>query len=189
MLLWPVLDVIYSLGVVLAVQAFLRRYWPEATLVVPAGVVLISATMLMISSAYELVRVTTIHWNGPVSEIQRILGELAVMRIRRFKWIVLLAPLVGLSLVIISIQWALDINVVRVFDRKWVVINVAVAVLFIPIGWLGARWLARRWQGRRFWQRILDDVSGASLQAARSDLKRWSALHSELDRTRSTSGD
>jgi uncharacterized membrane-anchored protein YhcB (DUF1043 family) len=68
---------------------------------------------------------------------------------------------------------------VEQFPSKWVVANYAFGVLFIPVGYLVARILAKRFHGHRWWQQLLDDISGNSLNAARNELSHWSSLERE----------
>jgi len=73
-----------------AMQARIVRWKPDelATMDPPPSA-------LLAASIRQLERVAKLDWCGPVAEIQSSLERLRVVKIRQFKWIMLLSPLVG----------------------------------------------------------------------------------------------
>ncbi|HMP01876.1 MAG TPA: hypothetical protein PKD86_06625 [Gemmatales bacterium] len=186
---WPGLDVAFCCIVMLLGGAFLSSHWSEPRLVVPAAVVMAAALALLISSVRQLVLLGELDWSGPVAAIQHALQRLKVQKIRQFKWVMLLAPLVGFSGLVVGLQaglgWLTDgrVDVVERLGSAWMLANYAFGLAFVPVGGIVADWLARRYQGQGWWRAVLDDISGASLNAAAREVERWVRLEqgAEID--------
>jgi len=183
--IWPALDVVLCVGVLLLGAAFLRDHYRDSHLLVPASVVMMSAIALLVDSIRQLQRVVELDWCGPVAEIQSSLDRLRVAKIRQFKWIMLLSPLVWFCGLMVGPYWLIDwasggrVNILDKFDPWWIVGNYAFGVLFVPLGYLVARVLAERCHRHRWWQGVLDGISGNSLKAAALDVERWASLRQE----------
>lgn len=182
---WPAIDLVCCAGGLLLAATFLRGHWREWQLVLPTGTVVISVIALMIDSLRQLARVAELDWGGPVAEIQRSLEELRVAKIRQFKWIMLLSPLVGFCGLLVGVHWLCEsfsegrVSILDKFDPWWIVANYAFGVLFVPLGYYVARVLAEKYRGHRRWQSVIDDISGKSLRAATQDLERWAGMLKE----------
>ncbi len=183
--IWPAIDLVFCVGCLLLSAAFLSGHWRDWHLVVPASAVMISVIALMADNIRQLERVARLDWCGPVAEIQSSLERLRVAKIRQFKWIILLSPLVGFCGLMVGLHWLFGwlsndrVNILDKLDPWWIVANYAFGVLFVPSGYLVARFLAERCHSHRWWQRVLDDISGNSLKAAALDVGRWASLQHE----------
>ena len=185
MIVWPALDIVLCVAVLLVTGSFLSRHGMAWSLAMPASTILIAAIALLISSIRQLGLITEIDWSRPVVEIQCALARLSVAKVVQFKWIMLLSPLVGFSVLIVGLQWLLDwspepLLVYDKLDPAWVIGNYVFGVLFVLIGYFVARYLSRRFQGRGWWRQMLDGLSDTSIQKARQELDRWANLN--LDR-------
>lgn len=180
---WPVIDLVFGIVVALLTGSFLAGHWPDGRLVLPAGTVMIGAIALVISSICQLNCVAELDWSGPVADIQRSLEQLRIMKICQFKWVILLSPLVGFCAVVVGLQWILGwlsegrFHILDKFDARWIVANYIFGVLFVPLGYLAASLLAQKCQRHRWWQAVLNDISGKSLNAAALDVEQWSTLN------------
>jgi hypothetical protein len=184
--IWPaMIDVVFCVGLLLLGAAFLSDHWRNWHHLAPASVVMIGATALLVSSIRQLERAAALDWCGPVAEIQSSLERLRVAKIRQFKWIMLLAPLVGFCGLMVGLHWGLErlsddrVNILDKLDSWWIVANYAFGMLFVPLGYLVARTLAKRCHGHRWWQAVVDGIAGNSLKAATLDLDRWASLQQE----------
>lgn len=179
---WPVIDLVFCIIVGLLAGSFLADHWSDSRLVLPAGVVMIGAIGLMISSFRQLNCVAELDWAGPVAAIQRSLEQLRVMKIQQFKWIILLSPLVGFCAFVVGLQWILGwlsegrFNFFDKFENGWIVGNYFFGILFVPLGYFAARVLAQKCHRYPWWQAVLNDISGHSLKTAALDVERWSNL-------------
>lgn len=180
--IWPVIDLVFCVVVVLLAGSFLGSHWPDVRLMMPAGVVMIGAIALMISSIRQLNGVAELDWCGPVAAIQSSLEQLRVMKIQQFKWVILLSPLVGFCGFLVGLQWILGwlsegrVHLHDKLDPRWIVANYVFGLVFVPLGFLVARVLAQKCHQHPWWQAVLNDVAGNSLKAATRDVERWSNL-------------
>ena len=184
--IWPaMIDIVFCVGLLLLGAAFLSDHWRDWHHVAPASVVLIGAIALLVSSIRQLVRGAELDWCGPVAEIQSSLERLRVAKIRQFKWIMLLAPLVGFCGLMVGLHWGAErltddrVNSLDKLDSWWIVANYAFGVLFVPLGYLVARVLAKRCHGHQWWETVLDGIAGNSLKAAVLDVEHWANLQRE----------
>jgi hypothetical protein len=181
---WPAFDVVLSLGLVIATGFFLEVHWENGPLLATATVLMVAAVLLLIDSVRQLELTSRIDWDAPVARIQSGLSQLRIQKIRQFKWVILLAPLVGFCAFIVGLQWLLDRLhaqelILDKLNPAWVIANYAFGLLFIPFGQLAIRFIAKRFGNRGWWQNALDAVAGTSMTTARAELDRWSSLDRE----------
>jgi hypothetical protein len=182
--IWPAIDVALCVGALQFVGFFIVRHWNTWSLVAPASVLVSAAVLLLVDSILELERISKINWDGPVADIQSSLARLRIVKIRQFKWVMLLSPLVGFCGLVVGVQWLLDRLPEQHFilDKlnPWAVaVNYAFGVLFILFGHMVVRFLARQFGNRSWWQSALDGISGTSMNKARADVERWRNLSCE----------
>jgi hypothetical protein len=166
---WPALDTAFCVGVLLFAGSFLGKHWNTWSLVGPASVMMIAA----------------IDWGGTVADIQSSLSRLRMAKIRQFKWIILLSPLVGFCGLILGLQWLLDRLpephfILDKLNLWWAAGNYAFGVLFILFGQAVVGFLAKRFRGRVWWQRALSDITGSSMKKTKEELERWASLGDKL---------
>jgi len=183
--IWPALDIAFALAVLLFTGSFLGNHWKTWSLVGPAIVVHIAAILFCIGTIHHLLRLSKIDWGGTVVDIQSSLSRLRMAKIRQFKWIILLSPLVWICSLIVGLQWLLDWRpgqhfILDELNPWWVAGNYAFGVLFVAFGHVVVGFLAKRFGSRGWWQRALDDMSGSSLKKARSELERWANSDSKF---------
>jgi hypothetical protein len=178
---WPALDTAFCVVVLLFAGSFLGKHWNTPSLVGPASVMMIAAILLLNASIRQLILVSELDWSGTVVDIQSSLSRLRMAKIRQFKWIILLSPLVGFCGLILGLQWLLDRLpephfILDKLNLWWVAGNYAFGVLFIPFGQAVVGFLAKRFRGRGWWQRALSDISGSSMKKTKEELERWASL-------------
>lgn len=180
MLVRPALDMMWCVIIVWCGGVFIYRNWPTATLIIPSGLLLIGAVVTFVDYVLEASRAARIDWKNSVADIQSRLSQIRIMRLRRMLCLLLLSPLFGFCLLVVAVRMATGVNVIEQFNGRWVVANIAFGLVCIPIGWLLIRVARRRWSDRAWWNRLVDDMSGGSLKAARFELDRWSELRKSL---------
>jgi hypothetical protein len=176
---WPVIDLVFAALVLFFSGSFLGNHWPQPTLVIPALGLMIAAVFLVIDNIQQLVCVSRISWDGPIRDIQLALSRLCHARIRQFKWVLFLSPLLWVCLLLVGSKVLFDVNGLESFDPWWLAANIAFGLLFIPAGILIARALEQRWQRTPFWQTVMESVSGHSLGVARKELQHWAEFGDE----------
>ena len=142
----------------------------------------LSAILLLGSSIRQLMFIAELDWAGPVAAIQGSFERLRVLKIRQFKWVMLLAPLVGFCGLIVGLYWLANFasngqaNLLDKLDAAWVVGNYIFGVLFVPAGYFAAGVLAKWCSRHSWWQSVLDGISGTSLKAAAKEVETWANL-------------
>jgi hypothetical protein len=175
----PMIDLAFGVGVLVVAGSFLGDHWPEPTLVLPALGLMVASVLFVIDNIRQLASASRVAWDGPIADIQLAVSRLRHARIRQFKWIILLSPLLWLCIMAVGGMLIFGVNVMKTFDALWVVANIAFGLLFVPAGAVIARALGRRWQHYPFWRNLLDDISGRSLAGAQQELRRWAELGNE----------
>jgi hypothetical protein len=181
----PAIDLVLSIGVLLLGAAFLSGYWHDTRCAAPAAVIMAAAAAWLVACIRQLDLVAGLDWSGPVADIQSSLEALRVVKIRLFKWVILLSPLLGFCGLVVGLHWLFGwltggrVAVVDLLNPWWVAGNYAFGVLFALLGYLVAGVLAKRCRGHRWWQSVLDDISGTSLKEAALDVERWASLRRE----------
>jgi len=179
---WPAVDVVFCIAVLLIDGNFLSQHWQDSRVLIPAGILMIAAVVLLIDSIRQLKRLSELDWTGPVANIQRTLEALRVARIRQFKWIMLLSPLVGFCVLVVGLYWLVhwgshgQTNLFDKLNHQWVLVNYLFGILFVPAGYYFSQWLAKRFQHQPWWQSVLDGISGKSIHEASQEVMRWSNL-------------
>ena len=179
---WPAIDLLFAIGVLLVAGSILGDHWRDWALVLPALVVVGGAVALAVSSILQLKCIGELDWCGPIAEIQSGLERLRALKIRQFKWVILWSPLVGFCALMVGVQQGVEyltvgrVQIVDRLDPWWIGANYAFGVLFVPAGYYIARALAARYHRQRWWQVVLDDLSGTSLKAAARDMQHWATL-------------
>jgi len=179
--IWPVLDIVFCLVVLLLTGSCLANHWQAWSFVAPAVVVMLACILLLIDSIRQLHGISEIDWAGSVVEIQGSLARLHLAKVRQLKWVLLLSPLVGFCGLIVALQWLLDRLPEPPFlldklNSWWVASNYVFGLLFIPFGHLMVGFLAQRFGNRLWWQRAQANLSGKSLSKAREELEHWARL-------------
>lgn len=179
--IWPAIDVALCIGGLLLIGSLLVAHWRDWILTAPAIGLAVGLFALLIDSIRQLDLISKLEWSGPVAKIQTSLSSLRLMKVRQFKWVILLSPLVwicGLTVAIRWLYWFTDgrANILEKIDPWWLIGNYVFGVLFVPVGCWAAKFLAQRCQERGWWRSVLDGVSGTSMQSAIADVGRWATL-------------
>ena len=113
-----------------------------------------------------------IDYAAPVIEQQKQLERLRVLRIRKSKWILLLAPLLWTPLFIFGLS-LLGFDAGRL-GAPYLLANLAFGIAVIPV----LLWLSRRpaVQRSRLFGQFADDLAGRSLVRARAQLASLAAF-------------
>lgn len=177
--LWPVIDLIFGIAVLFSSASTLLDHGSRPMLAVASASLMLAAVVFLIDNVRQLVFVSEISWDGPIAQIQLPLSRLRHARVRQFKWVILLSPLLGFCMLIVGPMFLLGVNVLESFNPAWIVGNIAFGCLFVPAGAMIIRALRKRWHDHAFWKSWMDDISGHSLVAAQRELRQWVELENE----------
>jgi hypothetical protein len=183
-LIWPIIDISFSLLVVLFSGSMIVKHLNQWLLLMMCGMVLFPAIILIIDNLRRVIRVANLNWGASLIEIQQSLLQLQVTQIRQMKWIILLSPLVGFCGFMLTLQWLLDQLsepqfILEKLNFTWLVANLVFGLLFILVGHQLVRLAGNRFQHREWWQHAVSSLSGKALESSRKELDRWATLSQE----------
>lgn len=182
MAIWPAIDVAFCAVVLLVFGSITYDHRQDWRIILPSLIVVFGAILLLADSIRQLFCIAELNWTGPVAVIQQSLDGLRVAKIRQFKWIILLSPLVGFCGLLVGLhalfEWLTEgqLLILDKLERRWMVANYIFGVLFVPAGYALAGIMAKRCERSSWWRSVLDDIAGTSLKRARQDVERWESL-------------
>lgn len=151
--------------VLLLLGSFIARHGAEARFLVPALALHLGTIALTIACIRQLALIGAVDYGQPVLAIQRAVEQMRIEWIRTTKWTFVTAPLLWVPLLIVSMKGLLGLDAWAILDTGWLVANLAFGAALIPLLLL----IARRYRGR-----LMDDLAGRSLTAARQSLQQLS---------------
>ena len=157
----------------------LATWEAELRFMIPAAVLFVGAVEIFATVVRQLVMLYTVDSSGPVSDVQRQLGTLHALRLRVAQITILVAPTLWIPIAIVGLRALFDFDTYAWFPMYFLVINVVVGALFIPVVY----WLSRRY-GQRLLRypwiaRLNEDLAGRSLSEARARLTELAAFQRE----------
>lgn len=167
-------------GVLLSlfVGRFLASHFHEPKFALPAAVLGMALLVSTVTSAVCLWILLRLDYSAPVLSIQRRLAEVRATRTRAAQWTLLLAPLLWTPLAIVLSKAWLGLDAYAGLGSGYVLLNLAVGILVIPLGIQAARACARYpWLAPR-WRRFVESLAGTSLAraiGALDELERYEA--------------
>ena len=82
----------------------------------------------------------------------------------------LASPLLWMPLLVVSLKGLFDVDVYATFDHAWLVANVVVGALFVPVAVWGARRLVGRFDGSPVLERLRREIGGRNIAASQAFL-------------------
>ncbi len=178
---WVALDVVVNAVVLVVLVGYVasRAASGHIRFVVPALTLCAFTMWILATGVWLLTQLERIDLGAPVLTIQKHLEQLRVHRIRKTKWIFLLAPLVWTPLLIVALDGFLGLDAYGLLGAAYLAANLAFGLVVIPL----VLWLSRRYADRMahspLLRRIMDDIGGRNLARAREQLEALAALQRE----------
>jgi hypothetical protein len=173
------LESIIQFAVVVALGNFIYEHIATMRFALPAAALDVGAIALLSSMIRQLTLVLQIDYDKPIAIIQKQLGVLRVLGIRRIQGIFLVATLAWTPLLIVTLKGFLGLDAYRLFGVPYLVANLLVGLAIIPL----AIWLSKKFSDRMgrspFIQRLMKDLAGYNLNAAAGFLASLSEFEHE----------
>ena len=160
------IEAVLNLLVLMWLASFAADHLFEPRFYTPAAWLALGSLLLLIAGLRQVVEIRTLDFDAPVVTIQKRLERLRIARIRTVRWVFLLAPLAWTPMFIVGLQALFGFDAYAHLDAGYLLGNLAVGLLAIPIGWGVARWFSGRAPRSPGLRRVLDDVGGCSLSSA-----------------------
>ena len=157
----------------------LGTWQSELRFVIPAAVLFVGAVAIFATVIRQLVMLYAIDSSGAVSDVQRQLDTLHALRLRVARITILVAPTLWIPIAIVGLRAWFDFDTYAWFPMYFLVINLVVGALFIPVVY----WLSKRYGERLLrypWiTRLNEDLAGRSLYEARARLAELATFQRE----------
>lgn len=154
-------------AIVMALADFTHQHAGALRLALPAAALDLYAVGMLAATVRQIVAVRQIGYDGPIAAIQQQLEMLRVLRIRMTQWGVMAGAVVWAPLAIVASKAVFGIET---YSAAWLWANVVFGLSLIPL----VLWLSRRFSQRMgrspFIQRLMKDLAGYNLTAARNFL-------------------
>jgi hypothetical protein len=160
-------------GVLLALLGLFIARQDQWRFSVPGVLVFVATLALFASNLAQRVTYATLDYGAGVVAIQARLERLCVLRWRTAQWVWLMALLLWVPLMIVIARGLWGGDLYAAAGTAWLVANVALGVVAIPLGWWLARHFAPALRGTALGRWFVDSTVGFGLAAAR---RRMSAL-------------
>jgi hypothetical protein len=164
------------LAVVMALGGFIYVYAGTPRFAWAAAAVDLFAIGMLAATIRQIVAVRRIDYGQPVAVIQRQLEGLSVLRIRITQWALLAGAVVWapFAIVMCRVLFALDD-----YSQAWLWVNVLFGLSLIPLAVWVSKTFGERMGHSPFIQRVMRDIAGHNLTAARDFLAKLSQFEYE----------
>lgn len=153
----------------------------ELRFMIPAAALFVGAVAIFATVIRQLVMLYAIDASGPVSDVQRQLDTLHALRLLVARAVILIAPTLWIPIAIVGLRALFDFDTYAWFPMYFLVINLIVGALFIPIVY----WLSIRYGERLLrypWiARLNEDLAGRSLSEARARLAELAMFQRDVE--------
>src|ERR1700730_9043656 len=120
-----------------------------------------------------------IDYSHSIAVIQKQVEAVRMLRIRTTQWAVLCGTLLWVPWFAVVSQAFLGVDIYRSVDAAWLISNVLFGLAGVPAAIWASRKYADRIQRSPFFQRLMNDLAGRNLTAARGFLARLSEFEKE----------
>lgn len=155
---------------------FIGNHFREPRFLAPAIILHLAMIGLIVADAFQHEAVSKMNFDGPLSEVQKKVEKLAILRVRINQFIFLLAPAFWPVLLVLLLKGLLGIDAYAVFPASWLIANIAFGLLWIPFAWFIARIFGERFSKTRFGKSVIADLTGKRLLQAQARLKELADL-------------
>ncbi len=165
--------------IIVSLGEFISHHLPVVRLSLSAAALDVFSIAMLAATMRQIVALRQIDYSGLVTAIQKQLEMLRVLRIRITQSALLGGTIVWAPFVIVVARAFFGIDVV---NAPWLWANVAFGLCLIPL----ALWLSKAFGERMgrfpFVQRVMNDLAGRNLNAAKEFLSRLSGFETDLHR-------
>ena len=134
---------------------------------------------MLIALIQRMIGTLHIDYSHSIAAIQKQVEAVRMLRIRTTQWAVLCGTLLWVPWLAVVSQAFLGVNIFRSVDAAWLISNVLFGLALFPAAIWASRKYADRIQQSPFFQRLMNDLAGRNLTAARGFLATLSEFEKE----------
>jgi hypothetical protein len=157
--------------IVIALGGFIYDHSGTLRLALPGIALDLFAIGMLGGTIRQIVAAQGIEYGQPVAAIQKQLEALRVLRIRITQWALLAGTVVWapFAIVVGKVLFGIDD-----YSQTWLAVNVLFGLLLIPFAMWVSKRFADRMHNSTFLQRLMRDIAGQNLTAAKDFLAKLS---------------
>jgi hypothetical protein len=159
------------LAMVVALGGFIYHQSAALRFALPGIALDLYAGSMLAATIRQIVAAHGIDYGQPVAAIQKQVEAVRVLRIRITQWALLAGAVVWAPFAIVACKVLFSIDD---YSQAWLAVNVLFGLSLIPL----AFWVSNRFAGRMqnwpFLQRLMQDIAGQNLTAAKDFLAKLS---------------
>ena len=164
------------LALVMALGNFVYENFGMLQFSMPALLLDMYAMGMVAASIHHLSTIRRIDLGGPVAVIQQQLESLRVLRIRTTRWALLAGAVVWAPFAIVVARVLVGLET---YSVAWLCANVAFGLVLIPLVYWASERFGDRLSVSPFMQRLMKDIAGQNLEAARMFLGKLAEFGGE----------
>jgi hypothetical protein len=134
---------------------------------------------MLIALIQRMIGTLHIDYSHSIAAIQKQVEAVRMLRIRTTQWAVLCGTLLWVPWLAVVSQAFLGVDIYRSVDAAWLISNVLFGLALFPAAIWASRKYADRIQQSPFFQRLMNDLAGRNLTAARGFLATLSEFEKE----------
>lgn len=138
---------------------------------------------LMASAVWQIVTIARVDPAAPVVATQRQLARVRTLRIFEAKWVLLFSPVIWAPFFVVGVELLLKLifgaQATDIFSGGYLLANLLIGLVLTAFLWWISRKIADRYRDSSFISRLLDDLAGRRLTAARAFLSRLDRFERE----------
>jgi hypothetical protein len=164
-------DLLLYVVFLIALGTFLARNFGEWKFVIPAAALQLWTIIDGAMKIREREALRAVDFGLPPRDVQRQLARLRLGRARTLQWALLTGQVVWwipLAIVTSKGLFGVDLYTVSTFMPKFMAINLALGLAFIPMALLAGRFVGPRVADGRLSHRLVDAITGRDLAEARA---------------------
>lgn len=170
------LEALFWFAIVIALGSFIYEHFGMVQFALPGAALDLYAIGMLAVTIRQIVAAQQIDYGRPIAVIQKQLETLRMLRIRITQWGLLAGAVVWAPFAIVAARVLFGLDV---YSAAWLWANVLFGLSLIPL----AVWLSKKFgdrvSGAPFFERVMKDIAGHNLDAARAFLERLSEFEDE----------
>jgi len=177
--IWRAVEVAIGITALMATVSVLVAHAGEPRYLMIAGALSVFTLAMTAMTAYLLVSILQLKYDGPVATIQRTVERIKLAEYRVFKWALLGGVVMWLPVLLVLFEALTGVNALGRVNLAWLVANMLFGVAFLAIGQALSKKYVERRDLTPWARRLVDALAGRPLQRAADHLAELATFERE----------
>jgi hypothetical protein len=175
-----VISTLIWVATLIGLGLFMAKHVGDMRFFLPAALLLAWTIATGVTALLQRTAMRDLDFSRPLLEVQRELERLRIQRLQAFKWSFLTGQVLWWIPFTIVVTRAMGVNLyASEWMRQFMVINIAVGLLAIPVAIWVSRRVAGRFAGSKALASFTDAIAGRDVVAARDFLGKLSRFETD----------